>query len=468
MHFATIYSETCFWFRYWTGMEKGKRWRGLKSFLKIIIFWSFTGIYAGFAIFSVLGYMFQVKCASTFQEVVAAGAELGFKKFFFLVFTFWFWKTFFFQPLSCTPKVFLLSRGFRCAIFGFMLLCRVGIGLIKAVPPLWSTLFFLMMLALGFGSEFSIMETTMIMVIDIFKEQFNTRFKQILVRLAICIVYFSLGLIMATKVKYNFVLNQTRPTECLYGFLPSRAASLCSLCSTPLPLTLRSLLSGFSKWPLSHGFTVIFGFWSLEIRDPCSYFLYSIRLGSLGKRCGINGWSAVQMVLAYLANILAVCVSASSSGKRKKMTSKPLKSLLKWQKYFEYLQRPFWSVHFYWVTARWVWTTTSFRLGSRRSAGSYRQYRSRSLLFLLSDKPCGINLISWVHRTCVSRKKKLLEGRIIFKRALFTPDEAYYANMRHNLEKEQKLEMEASSRALAMDSLTAEETFYENKGFVQF
>jgi hypothetical protein len=51
---------------------------------------------------------------------------------------------------------------------------------------------------------------------------------------------------------------------------------------------------------------------------------------------------------------------------------------------------------------------------------------------------------------------------------LFTPDEAYYANMRHNLEKEQKLEMEASSRALAMDSLTAEETFYENKGFVQF
>jgi hypothetical protein len=39
---------------------------------------SFTGIYAGFAIFSVLGYMFQTKCASTFQEVVAAGAELAF------------------------------------------------------------------------------------------------------------------------------------------------------------------------------------------------------------------------------------------------------------------------------------------------------------------------------------------------------------------------------------------------------
>ncbi len=131
----------------------------------------FTGIYAGFAIFSVLGYMFQTKCASTFQEVVAAGAELA-----FIVY----------------PE---------------------GISLIKAVPPLWSTLFFLMMLALGFGSEFSIMETTMIMVIDLFKKQLNTRFKQILMRAAICLVYFLLGLVLTTKVglilsRFNFSFSQ--------------------------------------------------------------------------------------------------------------------------------------------------------------------------------------------------------------------------------------------------------------------
>jgi solute carrier family 6 amino acid transporter-like protein 5/7/9/14 len=103
--------------------------------------------------------------------------------------------------------VFLQDHSFK-ANFRFFLchFALTGIGLIKAVPPLWSTLFFLMMLALGFGSEFSIMETTMIMVIDIFKTKLNTRLKQILTRLVICIVYFLLGLVMATKVSALFCL----------------------------------------------------------------------------------------------------------------------------------------------------------------------------------------------------------------------------------------------------------------------
>jgi hypothetical protein len=37
-----------------------------------------TGLYGGFAIFTVLGYMFVSKCAKQFKDVVAAGPELAF------------------------------------------------------------------------------------------------------------------------------------------------------------------------------------------------------------------------------------------------------------------------------------------------------------------------------------------------------------------------------------------------------
>ena len=71
-----------------------------------------TGFYAGFAIFTVLGYMFVSKCAEQFSEVAAAGPELA-----FIVY----------------PE-------------GLSLMGKVG-------GPLFSVLFFFMMLALGFGSE---------------------------------------------------------------------------------------------------------------------------------------------------------------------------------------------------------------------------------------------------------------------------------------------------------------------------
>jgi SNF family Na+-dependent transporter len=81
-----------------------------------------TGLYAGFAIFTVLGYMYESKCASDFADVVAGGPELA-----FIVY----------------PE---------------------GLGLIKAVPPLWSILFFLMMLALGFGSEVLIIKKKLLVL----------------------------------------------------------------------------------------------------------------------------------------------------------------------------------------------------------------------------------------------------------------------------------------------------------------
>ena len=70
-----------------------------------------TGFYAGFAIFSVLGNMYLMKCVSSFSEVAAQGPELAFVVF---------------------PE---------------------GLSLMGSVAPIFSVLFFVMMLALGFGSE---------------------------------------------------------------------------------------------------------------------------------------------------------------------------------------------------------------------------------------------------------------------------------------------------------------------------
>lgn len=70
-----------------------------------------TGFYAGFAIFTVLGNMYLTKCASSFKEVAAQGPELA-----FIVY----------------PE---------------------GISLMGKIAPLFSVMFFVMMLALGFGSE---------------------------------------------------------------------------------------------------------------------------------------------------------------------------------------------------------------------------------------------------------------------------------------------------------------------------
>ena len=71
---------------------------------------TFTGFYAGFAVFTVLGEMYNLKCATEFDQVIGQGPALA-----FIVYP---------EALSYI-----------------------------VVPPLWSILFFLMMLFLGFGSQ---------------------------------------------------------------------------------------------------------------------------------------------------------------------------------------------------------------------------------------------------------------------------------------------------------------------------
>lgn len=56
------------------------------------------------------------------------------------------------------------------------------------------------MLALGFGSEFSIMESVMSTVIDLFHKQINTPRKVLYSRLFMLSLFFLFGLTMTTRV----------------------------------------------------------------------------------------------------------------------------------------------------------------------------------------------------------------------------------------------------------------------------
>ena len=83
----------------------------IRDALLVPILDCFTGFYSGFAIFTVLGYMYLTKCVDSFAEVAAQGPELAFVVY---------------------PE---------------------GLSLMGKAAPVFSVMFFVMMLALGFGTE---------------------------------------------------------------------------------------------------------------------------------------------------------------------------------------------------------------------------------------------------------------------------------------------------------------------------
>ncbi|XP_052788428.1 sodium- and chloride-dependent glycine transporter 2-like [Mya arenaria] len=117
-----------------------------------------TSFYAGFVIFSVLGFMAHQKNTDV-ANVVASGPGLV-----FMVYP---------EALSQMP-----------------------------VAPLWSVLFFLMMTMLGFSSQFSATETVLSSIIDEFPSLRSSRFKTIGFRAAGCFLFFVLGLPMTTQGGY--------------------------------------------------------------------------------------------------------------------------------------------------------------------------------------------------------------------------------------------------------------------------
>lgn len=114
-----------------------------------------TSIYAGFAVFCVLGFMAYEKNMDV-EDVAEQGPGLV-----FVVYP---------EALARMP-----------------------------LPPLWSILFFAMMIMLGFGSQLSIMECVMASIIDEFPRQLHSStLRNIIFRFCVCLVWFLLGLVMVT------------------------------------------------------------------------------------------------------------------------------------------------------------------------------------------------------------------------------------------------------------------------------
>lgn len=114
-----------------------------------------TSFYAGFVVFSTLGYMAYVKGVSV-GEVTAGGPGLA-----FVVYP---------EAIAQMP-----------------------------VSPLWAILFFIMLCILGFSSQFSTVETVITACLDEYPSMFRTRRRVIIFRMGVCVAGFLLGLPMVTQ-----------------------------------------------------------------------------------------------------------------------------------------------------------------------------------------------------------------------------------------------------------------------------
>ncbi|CAF0771883.1 unnamed protein product [Brachionus calyciflorus] len=114
-----------------------------------------TGIMAGFAIFSVLGYMSN-KTGIEVKDLAVGGPGLS-----FIVYP---------EALSLMP-----------------------------FPWIWCIFFFLMMITIGFGSILSWMECVLDSSTEILKKYINTKQKQTIFRFFVCMLFFLVGLLMTTR-----------------------------------------------------------------------------------------------------------------------------------------------------------------------------------------------------------------------------------------------------------------------------
>ncbi|XP_065130738.1 sodium- and chloride-dependent GABA transporter 2-like [Paramisgurnus dabryanus] len=124
-----------------------------KDCLALCVLNSTTSIFAGFVVFSILGFMAQ-QLGLTMEEIVSSGPGLAFIAY---------------------PRALSLLPG----------------------PQFWSFLFFLMVLMLGLDSQFVCVESLATALTDLFPEKLRKR-RELLV-LAIAVVCFLLGLPFITK-----------------------------------------------------------------------------------------------------------------------------------------------------------------------------------------------------------------------------------------------------------------------------
>ena len=127
-----------------------------RSSIFIAVLDGLTGILAGFAIFSVLGYMSYVTGIDV-KDLAVGGPGLS-----FIVYP---------EALALMP-----------------------------FPWIWCIFFFLMMITIGFGSILSLSECVLDSLTQAFKNNINTKNKETLLRFGVCMSFFLIGLTMATRV----------------------------------------------------------------------------------------------------------------------------------------------------------------------------------------------------------------------------------------------------------------------------
>ncbi|XP_046543832.1 sodium- and chloride-dependent glycine transporter 2-like [Haliotis rubra] len=127
----------------------------LRDSIMIPVINCLTSFYAGFVVFSTLGYMANIRGVPV-ANVTTGGTGLAFIAYP--------------EALSNMP-----------------------------ITPLWSILFFLMLCTLGFSSQFSIVETIMTAMIDEFPQYISTTKRKLLFRSCVCLGAFLLGLPIVTQ-----------------------------------------------------------------------------------------------------------------------------------------------------------------------------------------------------------------------------------------------------------------------------
>lgn len=149
-----------------------------------------TSFFAGFVIFSIIGFMAH-ELHTDIDNVAKEGTFISLR------------YTIAIYSNNISFAVARMHREFRwrlCVFPGASLAFVAYPEAVARLPisPLWSFLFFFMLLTLGMGTQFTIVETIVTTITDTFPTQLRKR--KIFVLIGVCIVCFLAGLILCSQV----------------------------------------------------------------------------------------------------------------------------------------------------------------------------------------------------------------------------------------------------------------------------
>uniref|UniRef100_A0A8C9ZJW4 Transporter n=1 Tax=Sander lucioperca TaxID=283035 RepID=A0A8C9ZJW4_SANLU len=180
-----------------------------------------TSVYAGFVIFSILGFMAH-NLNVPVSEVADHGPGLAFVAY---------------------PEALTLLP----------------------ISPLWSLLFFFMLILLGLGTQFCLLETLVTAVVDEIGTDWIIRNKTV-VTLSVAVVGFLLGVPLTTQVRLYVIIkmNYFKDVEMMLGFPPPLFFKVCWRFISPLIISFILIFTVIQYKPIKYNNYVYPG-WSLAI-----------------------------------------------------------------------------------------------------------------------------------------------------------------------------------------------------------